>query len=258
MPETPSRPRPARPTLHLTVVAREWISPSTVRVVMHSDDFEPNGHADAYLKFYFSPTGPLQGPIPERAITRTYTVRDWDPVKREVTVDFVVHGDEGLAGPWAQQCTPGEEIMARGPGGKWSPPQGAQFHLFVGDEAALPAIESGLARLHPDARGLVVVETAAHTRHIAAPPGVDVRWVVRGDQPYREERLAEAVQALPWEEFGDVSVFAHGERGAVRALRPVFRELGLGSDRLSISGYWAMGRIEDQFQAEKKTRPELS
>ena len=30
---------------------------------------------------------------------RTYTVRHWDPIRGELTIDFVVHGDEGVAGP---------------------------------------------------------------------------------------------------------------------------------------------------------------
>ncbi|GAA3150084.1 hypothetical protein GCM10020001_087120 [Nonomuraea salmonea] len=48
---------------------------------------------------------------------RTYTVRAWDPDALELTLDFVVHGDEGLAGPWAAQAAPGDELIMLGPGG---------------------------------------------------------------------------------------------------------------------------------------------
>ena len=40
----------------------------------------------------------------------------------------------------------------------------------------------------------------------------------------------------------------------MKALRPVlFEEHGLDRAQVSLSGYWARGRDEDAFQAEKKT-----
>ena len=48
-------------------------------------------------------------------------------------------------------------------------------------------------------------------------------------------------------------VFAHGERGAMKMLRPYFTdERGLDRAQLSLSAYWAYGRREDAFQAEKR------
>lgn len=250
-----THPRPSKSLNPLTVVAREDISPDLVRVHFGYDAFEPNEHADAYVKLLFDENGPLQHPPAEgeRPVTRTYTVHSVDPDARRLALDFVVHGDDGLAAPWARRCAPGERVLARGPGGKWSPPADAQFHLFVGDESALPAIAAGLQRLDADARGLVLAEVHRHRVDPPAPAGVEVRWFVRGEEPYREDRLAEAVRGLPWDDFGDVSVFAHGERGAMKALRRVFTERGLARERLSLSGYWAFGRVEDEFQAEKKT-----
>ncbi|HET8880135.1 MAG TPA: SIP domain-containing protein, partial [Arthrobacter sp.] len=44
-----------------------------------------------------------------------------------------------------------------------------------------------------------------------------------------------------------------GERGAMKSLREVFfAERGLVRGQVSLSGYWARGRVEDDFQAEKK------
>ncbi len=51
---------------------------------------------------------------------------------------------------------------------------------------------------------------------------------------------------------GDVQVFVHGEAGAVRELRRFVRTgLGVPRERLSVSGYWRVGRTEDRWQAEK-------
>jgi NADPH-dependent ferric siderophore reductase len=39
----------------------------------------------------------------------------------------------------------------------------------------------------------------------------------------------------------------------MKGLREVlFRERGLERSQVSLSGYWAKGRVEDDFQAEKK------
>ncbi|WRL65744.1 siderophore-interacting protein [Blastococcus brunescens] len=54
-------------------------------------------------------------------MTRTYTVRAWDAETGELTIDFVHHGDEGLAGPWAAAAQPGDVIQLMGPGGAYAP-----------------------------------------------------------------------------------------------------------------------------------------
>lgn len=246
-----ARPKPA--IARLTVARKEQLCDSMIRIVFSVDEFNYAGFADSYLKLLFNEHGPLQQVPEQRPTLRTYTVRRYDADAREITVDFVVHGAQGLAAPWAMRCAPGEQVLARGPGGKWSPAAHADFHLFVGDESAMPAIAAGLEQLDASARGLVVIETEHGTHQLDAPDGVEVRWAPRDGEPYDEQCLAHIVAALPWSTFGDVDVFAHGERGAMKALRAVFKERNVPADRLSISGYWAFGRVEDEFQAEKKT-----
>jgi NADPH-dependent ferric siderophore reductase len=57
--------------------------------------FEPGEHSDSYVKLQFPCPGAPEG---ERPQVRTYTVRDWDSAAGLLTIDFVVHGDEGIAG----------------------------------------------------------------------------------------------------------------------------------------------------------------
>src|SRR4051794_16070430 len=85
--------------------------------------------ADLYVKLLVPPPGgPYGGPFDVEQgrakhqqelwpVTRTYTVRDWDPASGELTIDFVYHGDEGLAGTWAASAVPGDRIQFFGPGG---------------------------------------------------------------------------------------------------------------------------------------------
>ena len=82
------------------------------------------------------------------------------------------------------------------------------------------------------------------------PAGVDLLWISNPD--HQVGALADALRALDWRD-GRVQVFAHGEREAMKELRRVFfDERSLKRGQVSLSGYWARGRTEDRFQAEKR------
>ncbi|MGX6397641.1 siderophore-interacting protein, partial [Rothia kristinae] len=90
-------------------------------------------------------------------MTRTYTVRAVDHEAQTRTIDFVTHGDEGLAAPWAAQASPGDQLVLMRPGGKYSPDPDADWHLFAGDASALPALGSAIEVLPDDARGYAFI-----------------------------------------------------------------------------------------------------
>jgi NADPH-dependent ferric siderophore reductase len=167
----------------------------------------------------------------------------------------VVHGDEGLAGPWAATAKPGDSLIFTGPGGGYNPDPDADWYLLAADEAALPAVAAVIESLPAHARGLAFLEVGsqADVQEIAAPAGLGLVWLKRGDIPAGESsQLVDAVRNAAWPD-GRVNVFAHGERGYMKGLREVlFRERGLDRSQVSLSGYWAKGRVEDVFQAEKK------
>ena len=114
-------------------------------------------------------------------VTRTYTVRAYDPVHNEMTIDFVVHGDEGLAGPWAARAVSGDRIGFFGPGGGYAPDPRADCHLLVGDESAIPAIAAALDRLGDRARARVYLEVggSADEQVLSVSPDVDLAAVTR-------------------------------------------------------------------------------
>ncbi|RFA23388.1 siderophore-interacting protein [Subtercola boreus] len=259
--------RPARPQLTLTVVRREQLGPHLVRVVLGGDrfdEFATTEATDAYVKIVFAK--PELGLVPpydlaalresglaaaDLPVTRTYTVRTVDPVARELSIDFVVHGDEGLAGPWANAAQPGDTLTFSGPGGAYAPDPAADWHLFAGDLSALPAIAAAIDALPRTALGLAFIEATAENDALVldAPAGVTVQWLFTGGG--HRARLAEAVSSAEWLP-GRPQVFAHGERDAMKALRDVFAQRGVLRSELSLSGYWAAGRTEDRFQAEKR------
>ncbi|GAA1120045.1 siderophore-interacting protein [Nocardiopsis composta] len=249
------------------VVAVERVTPHMVRVVLGGDGldgFEMGECTDHYVKLLFTPPGTTypepfdleairrDRPRAEWPVTRTYTVRAWDPESRELTIDFVHHGDTGLAGPWASAARPGDRIRMLGPGGGYAPGAEADWHLLAGDESALPAIAASVERLPAGREAHVFVEVAGpeEEQKLAAHSGVRVHWVHRGERRVGEA-LAAAVRGLDFPE-GEVQAFVHGEAGFVKELRRLLRvEHRIPKERLSISGYWRLGRNEDAWQSSK-------
>ena len=263
------RPARKKPALHRARVLRtDQLTPHMVRVVLGGEglvEFAAGEYSDHYVKLVF----PLPGvsypePFDMAAIradfprdqwprTRTYTVRSWDAAARELTVDFVVHGDEGLAGPWAAAAKPGEEIHLLGPGGAYLPEAGADWHLLAGDESALPAIAASLARMPEGARVHAFIEVAGpeERQELTVPAGAEITWLHR-EGALVGRKLVAAVRELDFP-AGRVQAFVHGEAGFVKELRRLLRvERGIPREDLSISGYWRSGHDEDGWQASKQ------
>ncbi|GAA2642807.1 siderophore-interacting protein [Dactylosporangium fulvum] len=245
------------------VVRTERLTPHMQRVVLSGeglDRFDAGTYTDHYVKLLFPADG-VTYPVPFDLATiratmpreqwpavRTYSVRSWDPQTRELVLDFVLHGDTGLAAQWSVRARPGDLLRFGGPGGAYAPDPKADRHLLAGDESALPAIAASVERLPWDAVhvALVEVEGPADEQDI---PGIT--WVHRGNAPVGSA-LVPAVLGLPVPE-GDVQAFVHGEAGFVKELRRYLRvERGIPRERLSISGYWRLGHNEDGWQASKR------
>jgi NADPH-dependent ferric siderophore reductase len=258
------RARPARPQAVLTVLHREQVSPHTVRITAGGPGFgalRMNEFTDKYAKIIFAEPGlgltppydlaALRESLPlgQQPVTRTYTLRRADAQREEVAIDFVVHGDEGIAAPWAAHAEPGDILTMSGAGGAYRPDPGCDWHLLAGDESALPAICAALDALPGEARGIAYLETSDPGEYLDAklPSGMEVSWLHRPQPGSQPRLLADALLAGPWLP-GRVDVFAHGERESMKAVKG---RLGDG-DQLSLSGYWAAGRTEDVFQSEKR------
>ncbi|MDG4664869.1 siderophore-interacting protein [Mycobacterium sp. 236(2023)] len=273
-----------RPVHTFEVVRTEQLTPHVVRVVLGGkgfDTFTPNDNTDSYVKLVFLDddidVSKLTSfgrqltldsfnklPAEQRPTVRTYTVRDADTGRREITIDFVVHGDHGVAGPWAASAVPGQRLFVMGPSGAYSPSPEADWHLFAGDESALPAISTALEALPDNAIGKVFIEVAGPEDQIElkAPSGVEVAWIYRGgradlvsdDTAGDHAPLVAAVKEAAWLP-GQVQVFIHGEAQAVmHNLRPYIRkERGVDAKwASSISGYWRRGRTEETFREWKR------
>ena len=188
---------PERTPILTTVQDVGWLTPRMARIVLGGEalaGFGAGAFTDHYVKLLLPPAGaPYAAPFDPAAIKaelpreqwprmRTYTVRDWDAERRRLTIDFVVHGDSGLAGPWAATARPGDRLQLFGPGGAYAPDPEADWHLMVGDASVLPAIGASLARVPAGVPVTVLAEVDGpeDRLELATPGDLDLRWVPTG------------------------------------------------------------------------------
>lgn len=220
---------------------------------------------------------------------RTYTVRDvvGSGEDTRLVVDIVLHehdGDEtGPGSSWAAGAKVGDRLVVLAPrrghayGGIEFAPGAATRVLLVGDETAVPAIAGILRDLPSDATGTAVLEVPLtdDVQDLAAPAGVEVRWLPRDGRPLGSlvhEAALETLGAAPvhvevsedevdpelWEtptysssgetvvaepaSHDDLYVWIAGESKVVTGLRRVLvNDLGLDRRQVAFMGYWRVG-----------------
>ncbi|MBC7632392.1 MAG: siderophore-interacting protein [Flavobacterium sp.] len=269
----------------MTVIRTEQLAPAMRRVVfggvgfadfltrhVELNDRAPGGaFTDEYVKLVFLADGfeypePLdldlvKDTMPKEAwpVLRTYTIRWVDPHAEEVAIDFVVHGTDahdgpGVAGPWAANAQPGVVLHLRGPSGAYAPDPNADWLLFVGDEAGLPAIAASLEALAPTDRAVAFIEVDGRADEIELTTVADleVHWLHRGDaEPGSTTLLDDALRRWDWRN-GRVQAFIHGESALLKTVRPhVLDDRGVARVDVSVSAYWRRGATEEGFRVWK-------
>jgi NADPH-dependent ferric siderophore reductase len=255
--------------MHGRVATTEALTPSLVRVVLEGGDLAalvmPDA-TDAYVNVAFRPPGApydevfdpqaLRDTHPDAELPprRRYTVRAWDSEARRLTLDFVVHGDSGVAGPWAASAQAGDVLVFTGPSGGYRPSPESDWHLLVGDESALPAIAASLEVLSPGERAVVrvVCDGPEHEIPLQTPAGLDLQWLHRRGDERDESLLLAAVEAL---EFGEGTPFGfvHGEADEIRGVRRhLLQERGLTRRDLSCSPYWRRRMTDEAWRGIKR------
>lgn len=175
--------------------------------------------------------------ILDDGVMRDYTPRRHDAAAGELTIEFALHGD-GPAARWAAQAAPGQQVTIAGPRGSFIVPTDHDWHLFAGDDTALPAVARRLEELPAGTRAIVVLQVAdaADRRPLErSAAAVDLQWVADAGA------LVAAVRALALPP-GSGYAWCAGEAGAMAALRRVLVD-EKGHDRRAIraAAYWKRG-----------------
>lgn len=258
-----------------TVAGRSRVAANMVRLSFRTDaDLSVVDTTDAYVKLLFVPEEAdyawpftmqdvmTQQPGHLRPIRRTYTLRNIDATAGTFDIDFLYHGESGLAGRWAGTVEPGTHIGFLGPGGGWRPEAEFSHFVLAGDEAAAPAIGEALAALPEGASAQVFVEVESSQHRFELLIGEELEkklgdrvalyWVER-DGTTPGVKLVEALRTAQYPDK-ETSWFVHGVAEMVKDVRRLlFVDKQVAKERASISGYWRLGETEDVWQATKRT-----
>jgi len=238
-----------------SLTARQWITPAYVRVRVCGPDlrgFAAPG-SDDHVRLFFPETAPLSVEDARRAPSRQFTPLDADGEEGWLDLEFALHAsdgavDDGVASAWARSAELGAPIGIGGPRGSLVLTGRPDGWLLAGDETAVPAIRRFTHLMDADAVGRIILEVrdADHEIALAAPPGVTVEHVHRGD---RAEGTALAArldaQGAADRPDGDVFGFVAAEQSIVRHGRGLLVERwGLSPERIVVKGYWKRGERE--------------
>jgi NADPH-dependent ferric siderophore reductase len=185
----------------------------------------------------------LVGAERNRPVRRRYTIRYFGPAEPLLTIDVVLHGD-GPGERWVKAARPGDRIEGIGPRGKITTAPGADWHLFIGDYSALPAIFAMTESLPAAAEATIIVEVPepADEQDTDSAANTRISWLHRLGRPAGDPAAlaAEATEVELWPGRGHAYVF--GEAKLVLALREVLASRGLDGEQISAKAYWGRGR----------------
>ena len=230
---------------NVTLSAREWLAPDFVRVRLTGSDlagFESLG-ADDHMRLFF-PKGPVGSVEELRASpSREYTPLAWG--EDWLDVEFAVHGDQGVAAPWAANAPIGSTIGVGGPRGSAVLEGDPGSWLLVGDETAIPAIRRFATLIPKGTPARIVIETvdAEHQVEIEAP--VTIEWLHRGSAA-SGSALSAFLEILSADDApgDDPFVFIAAEQSIVKPGRALLERWGVPTANAVVKGYWKRGEAE--------------
>jgi len=223
--------------LNFQVVESDRMSPNLQRVILTAAELAGFRYArgqDVMLLVAADGTKPIR---------RRYTIRSFDPKNLLLTLNIVLHG-EGPGERWLRGARPGDTIEGIGPRGKITTSPTADWHLFMGDESAMPAILAMTESLPGDADATLVIEVPDpdDEQELLAPARTRVSWLHRLGGRAGEPGLLAAEAADVELPGGAGHVYLFGEAAVVLRLREILGSRGIAADQVSPKAYWGRGR----------------
>lgn len=214
------------------VVRVEPLGPHFVSITFHAPSLAGfrSDSFDDHVKFM------IDGPSPDEPVRRDYTPRRFDAARRELTIEFALHGD-GPAADWARQAQVGQRAVIGGPRGSMIIPVDYDWHLLVGDDSALPAISRRLEELPAGTRAIVIAQAAepAGQRELASAATVQAQWVDSG------QAMVQALRELQLP-GGEGYAWCAGEAAVMAQLRNVLlAEKRHPKEAMKVAVYWKPG-----------------
>jgi len=254
----------------MTVVRKEQITPHYIRIFLTGPNIArfSNTTVGVNNKILIPPRGLQEIHFPTfdsekevwiqpaenlRPAIRTYTHRGIDLEKKEMWIDFAVHGDEGPASAWALSATEGDVLGLLMKDGKTELYAAADNYLLVGDATAIPVLAAILEHLPATASGICSIEvaTAEDVQQLQTNADMTFKWLFNPN-PQEGSTLADLVKTydLPLE---NRFAYVAAEYNTVKALRSYLRqEKNWTKEELYAYSYWKSGVAEDRSTNERQ------
>ena len=219
------------------VVESGRMSPSMQRIVLSApelEDFRYEPGQDVML---------LVAAEGNKPVRRRYTIRSLDRSSLAMTLNIVRH-EQGPGERWVEAARQGDRIEGIGPRGKITTSPDADWHLFMGDELAMPAILAMTESLPGDADAILVIEIPGpdDEQELLAPARTRLSWLHRLSGAPGDPGLLSAEAADVELPEGRGHAYLFGEAKVVLQLREIMAGRGLESDQVSPKAYWGRGR----------------
>ncbi|GGC75147.1 siderophore-interacting protein [Undibacterium terreum] len=245
----------------LTVLRTEHLTPHMLRITLSGDDLDGFVSAahDDHVKLFFPAPGSDQPTLPtlgqqgvvadenmQKPIARNYTPRRYDAVRKELDIDFMLHGD-GPASLWAARAKPGMTLGVGGPRGSMVVPNDFDWYLLIGDQTALPAIARRLEELPAHAQVIAVIAVADAGEKIALSSDAQTRLIWLDQSTSSADTSDLFVSALKDLELpaGDGYAWVAAELNSAQTVRKyLLQERGLDKHQVHAASYWRNGASE--------------
>ncbi len=232
-----------------TVLGTSRTAPHCLRITMSSPTLfeEITAEPTSWLRFWFP--DPAGG---SSEFQRAYTIVWAEPHAGEFAVDVVLHEPTGPACQWAMRAEPGTTIpvVSLGSAPFVVPDELPAGFLLIGDAASIPAINSIVAALPPDADIEVYLERhcdADELIPLADHPRRRLHWVHRAD----ETSLGAAIEDRDW---SDWYAWVGCEAGSTKILRKRLRDnFGFPKTEMHAQAYWSEGRAMGRRRGDDDT-----
>jgi NADPH-dependent ferric siderophore reductase len=213
------------------------------RIYVQGNDLSnfPLEYEGAHVKVVFPENGekePKLSFLTAKKSMRSYTVRAFDEVKKEMVLDFAVNDHQGLASNWALKAKVGDRLGLAGPGDTKYTDYQAAWHLIVADLTGLPAAAVSLEKLGKDAQGYAIIQVPNKNdiQEIDAPLTINIEWIV---SPYQKDNLLlNKVKRIVWLNESP-AIFIACESSHMKDIKKFVKEQpGYQKSLTYASGYW--------------------
>ena len=239
----------------LNVVKASELGKSMKRITLQGDDLAdfPENQESGYVKIRFPKNLDNEPTNSNKDFDlRSYTIRAFDLEKRELVLDFLLHGDSGPASKWASSVQIGDSIEIAGPGPAILAAP-ADWYLFVGDMTALPAIAVNLEKLPPESRGVALLEinSSEDIQDLIKPDAFEVKWIINSNPLNGCEDLIQAFSCVDIKGENPYAWVA-GEFELLRFARKLLKhDKSLPKESLYLSCYWKIGANDPEMKKAK-------